>query len=277
MIPRIAAVASGIKTLPLNLVWRWPRRGVGAAWHGVKYGVMGCVHGIRWSWREAGYWRTLFFSLSKQFLSGEGVVALVLSFYMFGTLFIQPRPVGGKELLDISYMLVTMLMILFGMNLLPRERDNRTLEMLWSQPISRAGLALLQLLTLTIWMGIMQGVVFLFYSRFAVVQMDVAIVMMMSLSTGLCAGLLTVLMSTFCRHGIATGIVSALIIGAHYGWIQHIGPIALFENPIPPLQGMRAELPIGGIIFNRIFVVILMIFLFDYLVRRLRRTARWFT
>ena len=137
----------------------------------------------------------------------------------------------------------------------------------------------MQLITITVYMGLVLGITLMLYGRFKATEMYTGYVLGMSLSTGLTVGSLTVLISTFCRHGIATGIISSLIVGAHYVWIPTLGPIALFFNPFPESLGLfqNAQLNVGSIIGNRIFAGILLIFIFDYLVRRLRRTARWFT
>ncbi len=268
-----AFLLSGLATL----FWRWPRDAVANTWRLVKIGARLVGRGFVRCWRELNYLRVMFFSLSRNFLDAEGLLALIIAVVAFGILFLQGRPVGGHEMLDISYRLVSLLMILFGMNLLPRERERGTLELLWSQPISRGGLLLIQLLVLTAWGGLLLGLTFWFYGRFAAMEIDTHVVLGMSLSTGFTVGLLTALVSTFCRHAIATGIVTFLLVGAHYVWIPNLGPVALFMNPIPetgvPIRFMRGI----SIPFNRIFVFIFAAFLFDYLVRRLRRTARWFT
>lgn len=268
-----AFLVSGLATL----FWRWPRAGVANAWRLTKTGVRLVGRGIVRCWRELNYLRVMFFSLSRSFLGAEGLLALIIAVVAFGILFLQGRPVGGHEMLNISYRLVSLLMILFGMNLLPRERERGTLELLWSQPISRGGLLLMQLLVLTVWGGLLLWLTFWFYGRFEAVEIDTHVVLGMSLSTGFTVGLLTALVSTFCRHAIATGIVTFLLVGAHYVWIPNLGPVALFLNPIPeagvPVRGMQEI----SVIFNRVFVLIFAAFLFDYLVRRLRRTARWFT
>ncbi len=273
----IATFATGLKSLPLNLVWRWPRMGISTLWGAIKASARGIARGTRWSWREANYARALFFSLSRTFLSADGLVAITAMLFLFGYLFSQGRPISSHVLQDLGYRLISVLMILFGMNLIPRERDRNTLELMWSQPISRGGLVFMQLLVLTIWLGIFLYGTLAFYGRFKAIDIHTGAILLMTLSTGFAVGLIAVLTSTFCRQGIATGIVSALIVGAHYVWIPRLGPIVLFMNPFQENALPGEEFDPRMIAFNRVFVLILIICLLDYLIRRLRKTARWFT
>lgn len=271
------AIFRRIKTLPVDLFWRWPKAAVRASWQGLRNGIRNSWRGLCWLSRELRYRSTLLLSLSRIWMTLDGFVAFVAIFILMGMLFTRGVPVGGRDILDLWYRLVTLLMILFGMNLLPRERERRTLELLWSQPISRAGLVLMQLLATVFWLGVMLGCVLVIYGSFKSTQLYSGYVMFLSLSTGLGVGLITVLISTFCRQGIATGIVAVLLIGAHYVWFPQVGPIAMFFNPLPAPTDIGAKISVGPIIANRIFMLILLAFVFDYLVRRLRRTARWFT
>lgn len=266
-----------LKSLPANVFWHWPKCAVAASWRGLKHGCHASWRGMCKFGREMRYRGTLLLSLSRIWMTLDGFVACVAILILMGILFLRGVPIGGRDILDLLYRLIALLMILFGMNLLPRERERRTLELLWSQPISRAGLVFMQLLATVFWLGIMLGIVLLAYGILKSTQLYSGYVLLLALSTGLGVGLITVLISTFCRQGIATGIVAVLLIGAHYVWFPQLGPVAMFYNPLPPPTEIGAKIQVGSIVANRIFLLVLLAFVFDYLVRRLRRTARWFT
>src|SRR5690606_35865943 len=107
----------------------------------------------------------------------------------------------------------------------------------------------------------------------------------------------------------ATGLVTLLILGVHYYWLRNLGPVEVFYNPIPlpelkkagfdfsrgsigpgnqPFNIVSAIFGLPGMIirslhldfnfiFNRIVVLVVTGFVLDYLFRRLKRTAEWFT
>lgn len=264
--------------------------------------------GSTWLYRETLYWTRLFRYTSRHFLRIEAFLALVGAFAFFGVIFTQNRVGNLHEFLEYSYIYFSIVMALLAMNLLPRERDEETLEILWSQPMSRSGLIVLQLLTLTVWIFILCGIVTLFFMRFSAYRESLWPFFVLILSTSFCVGALTVLVSTYCRHAIATGLVTLLILGVHYYWLRQLGPIEVFYNPIltpGQMDALSMKMSMGrgmgmgpggpggpgfgggggqpgnvnafDLIFNRIVVLFLIGFIMDYLFRRLRRTSEWFT
>ena len=232
---------------------------------------------IAWSWREFWFWMNLFLYTSRRFLRVEVYLALLGAFLFFGWVMTNNRADNMRDLLEHCYMYFTVVMVLLCMNLLPRERDEGTLEILWSQPMRRGPMILMQLLTVTAWILLLGVFVVLFFSYFSVYPEGRGTMLLFLLTTSFAVGAITVLISTFCLHGIATGLVTLLVLGVHYYWLRPLGPIDLFLNPILP-PGFQGRSPgMGGFIFNRVITIVLAGFVLDYLLRRLRQTARWFT
>ena len=69
----------------------------------------------------------------------------------FGVVIVQDKAPNLHSFLEFSYLFFSVVMVLMAMNLLPRERDEETLEILWSQPMRRSSLIVLQLFTLSSW------------------------------------------------------------------------------------------------------------------------------
>ncbi len=275
----IRATPRFIVRLPVNLLWRWPKAAVCGVWRGLCAFVRGIRRAARWSWSLTRYYAALFWHTSRRFLRLEGYLALSAMIIWFGLQFSQPSMKGGHEILGMYYEIFTITMILLGMNLLPRERDEDTLEILWSQPFSRGGLVLVQAFTLIIWCAFVMGVLGLLFGRYLSSNSYGFWVALHSLTTAFAVLLITVLVSTFCRNAISTGIVAALIFGIHYFWFKNLGPINLYYNPIPPAQRatMSPDVPLVSAIVNRVFVLVLLGFVYDYLLRRLRHSSPWFT
>lgn len=180
-----------------------------------------------------------------------------------------------RDLLHYSYLYFTAVMVMLCMNLLPRERDDNTLEILWSQPMRRGAMVFFQLFTVSIWILLLGVLVIFFFGYFGAYPGGEGTAILFLFTTSFTVGAITILLSTFCRHGIATGLVALLILGVHFYWLRPLGPIELFYNPIPP-PGARGY-SFGFSIFNRVITLVLAGFVLDYLFRRLRQTAKWFT
>ncbi|MBD3265751.1 ABC transporter permease subunit [bacterium] len=254
------------------LIWPFRKLGEGIGWL-----AKGCWLGMQWGLRETAYWLRLFLFTSRRFLRIELLLAALGAVLFFGWVLTQDMVQNQRAMLEHCYIYFTAIMILFSMNLIPRERDEETLEILWSQPISRNKLIILQLTTLTAWalilcIGVIAGLnQFMAYNEDYLYLIPILIV-----TTAFAVGAITILVSTFCRQAIATGLVSLLILGAHYYWLRELGPIQLFYNPIP-MPGGEMQGGFMNYLPNRIFLLILTGFVLDYLFRRLRRTAEWFT
>lgn len=249
--------------------------------------ILGIFRAIRWVFRtirwligESNFGFRLFLYTTRRFLHVEVYLALIGAFAFFGWIVHKDLATDQRQFLEYCYMYFTMVMIVLAMSLLPRERDEDTLEILWSQPMRRSALVVIQLLTLTVWLLVMCVAVVLFFSYFSAYTEGRWTVVIMTITTAFAVGAITVLVSTFCRHAMATGLVTMLILGAHYFWLRELGPIVMYYNPIPPAgfvfrQGESSMLM--TIIFNRAALVFLTGFVLDYLFRRLKRSAEWFT
>jgi ABC-type transport system involved in multi-copper enzyme maturation permease subunit len=189
----------------------------------------------------------------------------------------ENRADNMRDLLYYCYLYFTVVMVLLCMNLLPRERDENTLEILWSQPMRRGILIFMQLMTVAAWVFLMSLFVVFFFGYFSSYSDGRLSIVIYLFTTSFTVGAITILVSTYCLHGIATGLVTLLILGVHFYWLRPIGPIELFYNPIPyPGADVRPD-GLFGLIFNRTITLVLAGFVLDYLFRRLRQTARWFT
>ena len=263
-------------------------------WNSVKNGYL-------WFILEFRYWLRLFIFTSKRLLRIELLLAIFGAILFFGIIISKDMARSQQTMLEQMYLFFTAIMVLFSMNVIPKEKEEGTLEILWSQPISRNKLIILQLSTLTAWTFVL-SLVFLFsINHFSAYQEKYFLVMTILITTtSFTTGAITILVSTFCRQAIATGLVSLLILGIHYFWLKDIGPINLFYNPIPlPAEEFQKGLKIAGqgfqdisqntgssgwmlllnmfFLFNRLFTLMVAGFVLDYLFRRLRRTAEWFT
>jgi ABC-type transport system involved in multi-copper enzyme maturation permease subunit len=171
-------------------------------------------------------------------------------------------------------------MILITSNLLPRERDENSLEILWSQPLPRGGIILVQVLSLTAWCGGLTLLIFAVFGRFLSAALYPLWFAGFCLSTAFAVALITVLISTFCRNAVATAIVAVLLFGIHYFWLKEIGPINLYFNPLPSsvwTRGSSGEVAVWAAVANRLFLIALLGFVYDYLLRRLRYSSVWLT
>ncbi|HPA46806.1 MAG TPA: ABC transporter permease subunit [bacterium] len=277
------AVWRWIMFLPLNLVWYWPK----AAGRGLVRAARATARGIatasRRLWRCTRYYGAMFLYTSRRFLRIEGYIAIIAAVLWLSFLFLSYSPKGGREILDSSYRLFTVIMILFTINLLPRERDENSLEILWSQPLSRGGIVLVQVLSLTAWCGGLTLLIFAVFGPFLSAELYPLWVGGFCLSTAFAVALITVLISTFCRNALATAIVAVLVFGIHFFWLKEIGPINLFFNPLPSPVGTSGVMDSSGriaivaAVANRLFLLALLGFVYDYLLRRLRYSSVWLT
>ncbi len=233
--------------------------------------------GIVWMCREIAYWFHLFLYTSRQFLRVEAYLSILGAFAFFGVILMQDMSTSPRMMLEYCYIYFTVVMVLLSMNLLPRERERDTLEILWSQPMTRGKLIVMQLITLTIWIFMLCLFVVVFFRLFAAYYEGLWITMLLVITSSFAVGVITVLISTFCRHAIATGLVSLLVFGIHFFWLRELGPIVMYHNPISDYQAWDQNISPFGILFNRLFLFVLVGFVLDYLFRRLRQTARWFT
>ncbi|MEW6235158.1 MAG: ABC transporter permease subunit [Candidatus Omnitrophota bacterium] len=230
-----------------------------------------------WCVRETAYSFHLFTYTSRRFLRTEVYLALAGAFLFFGILLTQGQVDNQRDLLYYCYIFFTAIMILLAMNLLPKEREEETLEILWSQPMNRNRLIVIQLTTLTLWISLLTLAVMLVFGRYSAYQEGRWLLLYCVLTTSFAVGAITVLISTFCRHAIATGLVAMLILGVHLFWLRSLGPIELYYNPIVYAGQKAPQGAAFNLHFNRIMLIFLVGFILDYLFRRLKRTAEWFT
>ncbi|HOE10888.1 MAG TPA: ABC transporter permease subunit [bacterium] len=277
------AVWRWIIFLPINLTWHWPKaagQGLARAARATAYGIATASHRL---WKSSRYYGALFLYTSRRFLRVEGYIAVLAAILWLSLLFVNYSPKGGRELLASCYLLFTIIMILITSNLLPRERDENSLEILWSQPFSRGGIVLVQVLCLTAWCGALVFLIFAVFGRFLSAALHPVWFVGFCLSTAFAVALITVLISTFCRNAVATAIVALLLFGIHYFWLKEIGPINLFFNPLPSpvgtsgVMGSSGRIAVGAAVANRLFLIALLGFVYDYLLRRLRYSSVWLT
>ncbi|MBI1390770.1 MAG: ABC transporter permease subunit [bacterium] len=252
----------------------------GAAWRGIKTAGRGVKTAIAVTVREVIYWLRLFVYTSRRYLRVETYLALIGAICFFGYVVSNDMARTQRELLAYNYIYFTAATVWLASTLLPREREENTLEILWSQPMSRAGLITLQIVTLTVWMTALCALVVYGFSRFSSYQEGKWLIVLCVSTTSLVVAAATVLISTFTRHVIATALLALLVFGVHYYWLTSLGPIALYPFPIkaPDAPVVRWGGPRDPSLWvNRIAAMALAGFIFDYLYRRLRRTAEWFT
>ncbi len=250
----------------LGLIWR----SLGAAFRAIGFA-------LAWSWLEFRYWFHIFLYMSRGFLRIEMYLSLVGAFLFFGWVLTHNLANHMVNLLYFCYLYFSVVMVMLCMNLLPRERDEDTLEILWSQPMRRGVMIFVQLTTVSIWVLLLSVFTILFFSYFGTYPGGQGLSIFFLSITLFTVGAITVMISTLCRHAIATGLVTLLILGVHFFWLRPIGPIELFYIPMHPPGFDGPPLSFWSLFFNRFIVVVLAGFVLDYLFRRLRQTARWFT
>ncbi len=262
--------------------------------------------GIQWAWWETGYWFKLFLYTTRRILHIEVFLSLLGAFVFFGWVVSRNLADNPGDLLYFCYMYFTVVTILTAMSLLPREREEDTLEILWSQPIRRSSLIVIQLITITLWQLALCTAVVFFFSRYSAYTEGRWWIIPLVVTSSFAVGSVTVLISTFTRHSMAAGLVALLIFGIHFYWLQQLGPVRIFYFTLPvippaPRGGpmgpavmspamsitalifggisyvIKSIVPYMPLIMNRFFVIGLVGFVLDYLFRRLRRTAEWFT
>lgn len=233
--------------------------------------------GLCWLGLELSYWVKLFLFISRRFLQVEVILALVGAYAFFGWILSDGLVQNQRDLLHYCHIYFTILTVLMTMNLIPRERDQETLEILWSQPTRRGTIIILQLIAVTVWQLVLCLFIVFFFSQYTAYHDGQWAIPILVVSNAFIVGAITLTVATFCRHGMATGLVSLLILGVHFLWLQELGPINLFMNPIPYPNASGEPVRIQGLWSNRIFAIAFCGFVIDYLLRRLRRTSEWFT
>ncbi|MDP8243915.1 MAG: ABC transporter permease subunit [Candidatus Hinthialibacter antarcticus] len=276
---------------PTPSVWQRVIAAPGAVWRGVKatpsaivYGarlaVWGAKTGAVFSVRETIYWLRLFLYTSKRYLRVETYLSLIGALVFFGYIISNDMARSQLDLLKHTYLYFTIVMVWLASSLLPREREERTLEILWSQPMGRGPMVTLQLITLTIWITALCAGVIAFFSQYSSYQEGKWTILLCVSSTAFAVGAVTVLISTFTRHVIATALVALLVFGVHYYWLTELGPLSFYPFPIhppgyvPPRWGAPKE---PSLWLNRTVLIVMVGFVLDYLYRRLKRTAEWVT
>ncbi len=272
-LPELPAVRPGL----IRRIVRLPGHAIRKTGRGIRGVYRALLFVLVWCWLEFGYWLRLFLYTSRRFLRIEMYLSLLGALLFFGWILTNNRAGNMNHLLHYGYIYFTVVMVLLCMNLLPRERDDNTLEILWSQPMRRGPLIVMQLTTVSIWVFVLSLFVVFFFGYFGSYMEGRMIAILFLLTTSFTVGAITVLVSTLCLHGIATGLVTLLILGAHFYWLSPLGPIDLFYNPIPLPGSQERQMFMGSMIFNRVITLVLAGFVLDYLFRRLRQTARWFT
>lgn len=239
---------------------------------------VGVKRGIIWTWTEIAYWFNLLFYTARRQLRLEALLTLAAAFIFFGYIVSSDRIHSQRDLLEYCYLFFTAMMIFLAAGLLPRERDERTLEILWSQPMPRGVLITAQLLVLTAWCALLCAGVIFYFSNFTAYTEHRWTTLTCVATSSFSVGAVTILFSTFSRHFLGAALLSILVLGVHFFWIRTLGPIEFFINPIPePGASAARSGNQPSLLVNRIFLLALTGFVLDYLFRRLKRTAPWFT
>lgn len=242
---------------------------------GALLGVVGSglKHGLHWLGVESLYWSRMFYYVSRRFVRAEAAMALVALLVVFGTMLSNGMLSSANAWLETNYIVFTLVMIVFCANLLPREREEQTLEILWSQPISRNVLIVFQLLVLTLWCTILAALVMGVVGYFTLYMESFGWILLSVVTTTFAVGAITILISTFTRQTLSTLLLAVLVFGLHYAWLRPLGPLDLYT--MTAIVEPERDQP--GFLVNRIALAVLLGFVLDYLFRRLRRTAEWFT
>lgn len=260
--PTLSASSEPDKQSRFALVGRF----IAAIWSALRFAA-------GWLAVEFMYWLRMFYFVTRRFLRVEAILAFMAMIVFFGSMLISDSLRTPTQWLQSNYQFFTVVMIVFCSNLLPRERDENTLEILWSQPISRNVFIMFQLFVLLVWCALLMGALMLIIGSFTLLNESFLNIFLAAISTTFAVGTITVLISTFTRQTLATLLVATLLFGLHYTWLRPLGPIDLYTNTaiIEPERNQP------GFLVNRIALLVLVAFAIDYLFRRLRRTAEWFT
>lgn len=264
--------ASSIESNPSASPSAAPTGWLGKGWRAVRTGIYR-------SWLEIAYWTRLFFYTSKRFLRVESVLSLAAGAVFFIYLLSNDLMREPAAMMENLYLYITAVTVFLASGLLPKERDEQTLEILWSQPISRNMLVVLQISTLAIWCTLLSALWLYVYSVYNPLEESATGILICMGTTSFTVASITVLISTFTRQMIATALVGFLLMGIHFYWFRELGPIQLFPNSIEMAENQRGPSSFftDPLFINRVTVVILVGFVMDYLFRRLKRTAEWFT
>jgi len=158
--------------------------------------------------------------------------------------------------------------IALSMGLITSEREKNTLPFFLSSVHYPSQIIFIKLGSVLMWVFIL--IIFQVYLYFIFVPIFSPWVMVIfSIINMIVIGTTTLIISTFTKNTFITGLISALIFFIHFKLLPQIGPINLFYFYFN--ESMKTNLPLKPIILNRIIVIIIIIGLYDYLIRRIRK------
>jgi hypothetical protein len=178
---------------------------------------------------------------------------------------------GAAEQIAFQIVVTTesLFFIILSMGLLPREREGRTLEILLASSRSYHALLLVKFIPVVLFVGLI-GIGLSI--GFAALGAGVSIPKMMTipLAVSTMVGLMTVVLSTYFRNQYAAAAVALLI--ALTLEMSLFEPYSTFYEAMldPQRRGRTPSLR-----FNRISLLVVLWFLYDQSVRRLRRIDLW--
>jgi len=157
--------------------------------------------------------------------------------------------------------------IALSMGLITSEREKNTLPFFLSSVHYPSQIIFIKLGSVLMLISIL--IVFQVYLYFIFVPIfSPWIMIIFSIINMIVIGATTLIISTFTKNTFITGLISALIFFIHFKLLPQIGPISIFMFY---LNEKNEYFPLKFIIINRIIVLIVIIALYDYLIRRLRK------
>jgi len=266
--------ASGLLRLPALLaigLWKSPRWTLRAVWWCIR--MLGRI--LRWGFRILyralrflcqwlGNGFLLFASSSRRLFSASVLVIVAVALYVW--LFFGWQVEANPMRVVLPPALV--LTVLFSMNVLPREREDQTVEVFFSLPVRRFRLVIWHLVTIAVWLFLFLLVPAIFT---APVHSEVGLraLLVQVYPSLLCISCLTLWISTFTRNGPAAGFVAGLVCLLHLFYFPAFGPIRLFPSPF-----LAQAAKWGG---GQAILVLVLAALFIVLTNeRLKKSELWF-
>jgi hypothetical protein len=193
------------------------------------------------------------------------------------TLYVLKTPMGaGEEFFQASLQTIfpvdLLLAILFGMTLLPREKESGTVEVFFSLPVSRFRLIVWRLVALCLWLlGLLvfHGIILLGIEpqyRFSGLFLHLYVPL-------ISVSFLTVWFSTLTRSAPTAGFLAAAVCFFHLFQFPSFGPVQLFQSPF--LTGSNTPMPTRWDSGNVMLVGLICIFLLVQINERLKKSELW--
>jgi len=158
--------------------------------------------------------------------------------------------------------------ITLSMGLITGEKERNTFSFFLSSVHYPNQIIFIKLGTAMVWVlsliVIQAYLYYIFFPDFSPLTMIIFSTINMSV-----IGITTLIISTFTKNTFIAGFISAVIFFIHFKLLPQIGPINIFMYYFNDEK--KTYLPSLVIIENRIIVIIVIIALYDYLIRRIRK------